>query len=415
MAAIDNREDMIAICRLPVARMIVALGLVAGGSSAEGAQGPPATPPPAQAPPVKEVQPAESRLQFYGFIREDVILDDGRPDSTQSPLFIMPEAQRAGSTYTMHPRLTRFGFNLAGPEMASLAGARLTGKFEIDFQNGGRDSRAIPRYRHAYMSINWRSSSLLVGQTWDLISPLFPSVNADTLMWNAGNLGDRRPQIRATVTPATGRAQWSLAFAAGLTGAVDQLDLDTDGIRDGEAGGIPTLQGRVGVSYPLGTRRLVGGLWAHGSRQEVATPVAGETRFSSHAFGGDLEIPLGARGVFRGEAWSGSNLPDIRGGIGQGVNRATGAGIDSTGGWAEIGGDLVRWYGLSAGYTVDSPDADVVPAGGRTRNSAWYIANRLTAGRPFVVGLDYLRWRTEYRDAPSGTDNRINAYATYSF
>ena len=377
-----------------------------------------ASPPPAapvQAPPVKEVQPAASRFQFYGMIRHDVILDDARPDSTQSPLFILPDSQSAGRTNTMHPRLTRFGFNLSGPEVESLGGARLSGKFEIDFQNGGRESRAIPRYRHAYMSLNWRAGSLLLGQTWDLISPLFPAANADTLMWNAGNLGDRRPQIRATLTPTMGQAQWSFAGAVGLTGAVDQQDLDADGIRDGEAAGLPTLQGRVGMSYPLGKRRVAGGLWVHRSRQDVATAIAAKTSFSSHAVGADLEVPLGARAIVRGEAWTGSNLADVRGGIGQGINRVTGAGIDSTGGWAEIGGDLVGRYGVFAGYTIDSPDRDMVPAGGRTRNSAWYIANRFTASRPLVFGVDYLRWRTEYRGGPSGTDNRINAYAAYSF
>lgn len=402
--------------KMPAVRMravCAVCAILAWAAAAEAAHAAPQTP----APPVAEGPPEASRLQFYGFIREDLILDDSRPDSAQSPLFILSEPAHADAsrTYTVHPRLTRLGMNLSGPALEPLGGARLSGKLEMDFQNGGRDSRAIPRYRHAYMLLDWTSTSVLIGQTFDVISPLFPSVNADTLMWNAGNLGDRRPQVRATHQRAAGRAGWSIAAAAGLTGAVDQQDLDGDGIRDGEAAPMPSVQTRIGVTWPAGARRLAAGVWAHGSRQTVAGAVAGETRFASHAVGVDLELPLGTRGVVRGELWTGRNLPDIRGGIGQGINRGTGQEIGSRGGWFEIGGELSTRYAVFAGYSLDSPNADEVPAGGRTQNGAWFLASRFTVGRPFAVGVDYLRWRTEYRGLPAGTDNRINAYAIYNF
>jgi hypothetical protein len=397
--------------RLLVAAWVCA---VLGPGAAQARQETPAPAPPA---PAKEVQPAESRLQFYGFIRTDVILDDSRPDSAQSPLFILSEGPDATNraNFTMHPRLTRFGINFSGPALEPLGGARISGKLEIDFQNGGRESRAIPRYRHAYLTLSWATSSLLIGQTFDIISPLFPSVNADTLMWNAGNVGDRRPQIRATIQPPSERLQWSATAGIGLTGAVDQQDLDADGIRDGEASALPNVQGRLGITYPLGTRRLGVGAWAHGAWEEVTAPIAGETRFDSHTAGVDLEVPLGRRAMFRGEVWTGSNLSDVRGGIGQGINRTTGEGIDSQGGWGEISTDVTPRYSIFAGYTIEAPDAEQVPASGRTRNSAWYLGNRFSAGRPFVVGIDYLRWETEYRGLPSGTDNRVNLYFTYNF
>lgn len=291
-------------------RVLVRCALAAlTGATAEARQAASQAP----VPPVQEVQPAESRLRFYGFVRQDVIVDDSRPDSA-SRRFIQPEPDDGtlSGTYTMHPRLTRFGLDMLGPELEALGGARVAGKLEIDFQNGGRDSRAIPRYRHAYMTLTWARGSVLLGQTWDLASPLFPAVNADTLMWNAGNLGDRRPQIRGTLLAATGGVRWSLAAAAGLTGAVDQLDLDTDGIRDGEAASLPTVQGRAGVTYPFGARALAAGVWVHTARQETATSVAGDTRFASRAVGADVELPLGPRLVVRGEVWTGANLSDIR-------------------------------------------------------------------------------------------------------
>ena len=388
--------------------------LTIGAVAAAEAQTAPATP---AATPPKEVQPAESRLQFYGFVRQDLIFDDSRPDASQTPLFILSEPAGAADrgSFTMHPRLTRFGINLNGPQLDATGGARIGGRIEIDFQNGGRESRAIPRWRHAYMTMTWRNGALLIGQTSDIISPLLPSVNADTVMWNAGNLGDRRPQVRGTFTSAGTGLQWTGAGGIGLTGAVDQQDLDENGVRDGEDAAVPNVQGRIGLSYPVGTRRFAAGVWGMGLREELGVPVAGKTRFSGHAIGVDAELPIGKRAVVRGEAWTGANLSDVRGGVGQGINRATGATIDSRGGWIEAGADLTRRYSAFAGYTVDSPDDGDVPVSGRTKNSAWFVVNRFPFGRPLTFGIDYLRWTTEYRAAPRGTDNRLNAYVTYNF
>ena len=152
------------------------------------------------------------------------------------------------------------------------------------------------------------------------------------------------------------------------------------------------------------------GLW-----EELSVPVAAKTRFSGHALGMDAELPIGKRGVVRGEAWTGANLSDVRGGIGQGINRATGAEIDSRGAWIEAGADLTPRYSAFAGYTIDSPDDGEIPVGGRTKNSAWFVVNRFSFGRPLTFGVDYLRWTTEYHDAPRGTDNRVNAYVAYNF
>ncbi|MEE8584463.1 MAG: hypothetical protein V3T83_06375, partial [Acidobacteriota bacterium] len=175
----------------------------------------------------------KSRLDFYGFVRVDAIIDDSRPDAFQFPSFILSEGQATGldnqSNLSFHPRLTRLGIHYRGPQMDGLAGARIGGKIEWDFQNGGRESRAIARCRHAYLKLDWEKSSLLLGQSWDLISPLYPAVNADSMMWNAGNLGDRRVQARYTYQPPQG---FNFALAAGLTGAVSPQDLDGDGVRD---------------------------------------------------------------------------------------------------------------------------------------------------------------------------------------
>ena len=78
----------------------------------------------------------------------------------------------------MHVGLTRFSVNYRAP--ASGAGPVVSGRIEIDFQNGGSNSGAMTRYRLAYLQMAWGPQSLLAGQRWDTIPPLLPTPNADS-------------------------------------------------------------------------------------------------------------------------------------------------------------------------------------------------------------------------------------------
>lgn len=377
----------------------------------------PATPPPAAAPAAaqqQQVRAGESNISFYGFVRVDAIYDDSRPSAFQAPLFILSEDPRTGlrnnENLTLHPRLTRFGMNYTGPRVPRLHNADIAGKIEIDFQNGGRESRAISRFRHAYLQLSRNRSSVLLGQTSDVISPLFPNANGDTLMWNAGNLGDRRPQVRYRYKSD----RVTFESAAGLTGAVDDLDLDADGVRDGEAAALPSLQARLGADSRI-KDRWSAGVWGLRGWQETGRSFAGERTFVSSGVGADYKLALGKRARLQGEAWAGEALSDVRGGIGQSINTASGETISSRGGWLEVGVDTSAWSTLYVGYTVDDPDDADVPANGRTKNDAWYVTNRLRFGTPFQLGIDYIRWTTRYRGLGRGLDNRFDVYAIYNF
>ena len=352
----------------------------------------------------------KSRLSFYGFARVDAIYDDSRPNAAQLPTHILTEPPGAANNdnFTLHPRLTRMGLNYNGLNIDLLGGSKISARIETDFQNGGSESRAIMRYRHAYAKLDWAHSSLLLGQTWDIISPLYPTVNPDTMMWNAGNLGDRRVQLRYTYTPNS-----SFSFTAGLalTGAVNMQDLDGNGVRDGEDSGTPHFQGRAGYK----TDRFDVGVWGHYAREETVTAFNGATDFASHSVGVDFSIqPLDLFSV-KGEFWTGSGLGDVRGGIGQSINTLTGREIDSTGGWIELGFKPASSYSVSAGWTYDNPDNDDLTAGSRKLNRAWYVTNQLRLAPSFLFGLDYLYWTTNYLGLPEGTDNRLNFYSVYTF
>lgn len=364
-----------------------------------------------------------NRIKFYGFLRLDLHLDSARPNNPQSPLFITSPDERASVTgrngsFAMHPRLTRFGIDYKGPGMRSLGDGKLSGKLELDFQNGGSESRQAVRIRHAFLRVDWKDWSLLAGQTWDTVSPLFPTVNSDTLQWNAGNVGDRRPQLRAAFEPKVGRGKLSFIGGVGLTGAIDSLDLDANGVRDGEESARPNFQARVGFSHPLGAaagRNASLGVSGYYGFLRTARLVAGRNSFRSQLVNMDFALPIHDRVQIRGEGWWGRNMSDVRGGAGQGIIASTGREVRGRGGWAEASVKLSRNISVHPGFSTDDPvDADI-PSGGRTRNRAFYIANRISPNNNFLIGADYLRWRTDYKSFKSGVDNRVNIFLQYSF
>jgi transglutaminase-like putative cysteine protease len=345
---------------------------------------------------------AGDKLTFYGFLRGDAIFDTQKPNNAQSPQWIT--SGDADEQFTMHPRLTRLGMDLAAGKQGPFD---VTGKIELDFQGGGSESRNTPRARHLYVQLKQGSSTWLVGQTWDLISPLFPSPNDDTLMWNAGNTGDRRPQVRYTYT---GRDGFNAALALGLTGAVDGKDLDNNGTRDGEESGMPGFQARLGYKGSA----WAAGLWAAFAREETATPVGGETDFDTQIVGVDWQFFFNQLDL-SGEVWAGENLSDLRGGIGQGVNTTTGREISSQGGWIELGYKPTPNYRLAIGYTRDDPSESDLGGSGRQVNSAFYFHNKWNIGNGVEIGANYLHWKTDWAGLPRGKDNRFNFFLMRKF
>ena len=385
----------------------------------------------------KQISKQGSKFTLYGFLRIDAQYDTSRMNSTQTPAWVRSEdptapasigAPEDSSDFNMHPKLTRLGLDFDGPTVASLGNAKVNGKLETDFYNAtGTDSRAALRIRHAYMKLQWGDeTSILAGQTQDLISPLNPIVNNDFVMWGAGNLGDRRPQVRGEWTPGIGKSgKLILQGMIGDTGAVDGKDLDPAGTTgagylDGQTSGSPTWQGRVGMRLKNWDEKDIEfGVWGHMSTDDPDTPINGHASFDSRAIGCDVKVPLlGDTLWVQGELWAGQDLTDVRGGILQGVNTTTGDEIESKGGFLEVGAKLNAWLNLYAGYSTDNPDDGDLSAGGvtggRSLNKIVYAAARMNFN-PVELGLEWLHWKTEFIGFDDGTSDRVVAFAAYRF
>jgi hypothetical protein len=367
-------------------------------------------------------------LRPYGFVRADYDIATHVFNDIQNPQFVLPGNQGvklANATTavnpnhtnsSLYPRLSRFGLEYYGLPIDSLCGAVAHARAEVDFLTSnpsGPESRELMRLRLAYGQIHYEDWTFLAGQDWDIISPLNPSINDNTLQWNNGNMGDRRPQVKALWDHDYGDGyRLQIQNGIGLGDAINSVDRDGDGIRDNEYSGTPVYQGRIGFFAPswVENKKILGGGWGLIGVDKTSFPVGGHTKYDMGAYGFDLQVPLTTHVMVRSEFFHGHNLDDFRGGIAQGVNVGTGQTITSTGGWVELVNQPVAWYQNSVGYSVDDPDNADIPVGGKTKNYSLYVGNRFLLGRGIVVGADVQRWLTHWNGFDTG-----NAYLFKTF
>jgi hypothetical protein len=396
------------------------------GSSASAmpAANPAPVPPASVAEPVKwnELTSHASKLKFYGFVRLDVLADSQRPNSPAAPLFILsPDAagNRVGAkNLLLTARFTRLGLDFTGPRVAKLGDAKLSGRYEMDFfGNFGPESRANARIRFAWLKLDWEHAAVTIGQDWQILSPLLPIPNQHADMFAVGNVGDRRPLIKTEWKQKAGGGKLLLQGGIGLTGATDAEDLDNDGFRDGETSGRPHIEGRLAYIHALWVKDKpatfgFGGLYGW---EKTIRPIAGVTEFHPQLLALDYVMPLTELFEWRGEAWWGRHLTDFRGGVAQSVNTVTGREIRARGGWTELRLTPSEFYSLHGGVSVDDPLDQDLGVGGRTRNRAGFVGARFNASHNLMIGLDYLRWLTDYKGQRPGQNNRVNLIFQYSF
>lgn len=370
---------------------------------------------------------AGSYFTLYGFVRLDAQYDTAEANDSQVIMFIPSQDPASGNKttddgFTLYTRLTRLGIQLKGPEVH---GMPLAGRIEVDFYGGGSESRHLFRMRHAFLTLRKNNLEFLLGQTSDLFSPLFPSLNWDSLFWNAGNTGDRRPQARVTYNMDVGeKANVSIAAALALQGAVDNNNGDADGYLDGEDGGLPQLQVRVGYSRPLlaesKTNDFGIGVWAVRGKDETDVPIGGNDDYDSKMVGLDLMVPIIANKLdISGEWWTGKNLDDLRGGIGQGINAVSGEEINATGFWFQGRFRVNDANTVVAGYSEDNPANHDLTAGGaqnRARNQVYFLGYTNTHFNPITLGFEYSYWETNYVGGlRHGTNHHFKTYFMYKF
>jgi len=373
----------------------------------------------------KKESPIISSFKFkpYGYIKLDAAYDDSRTNYGNFVLYVPNESQHKNDNeYNMTAKQTRLGLDIMAPDTYDW---QAWGRIEMDFYGDGatHENKASVLLRHAFLELKKGNLSLLAGQTSDLIAPLNIDTLNYTVGWSVGNIGYRRPQLRATYTypfSKTTKIISALALAR-TTGTVNE-DLDLDLKNDGEDAGFPTVQGRLGVATKLLTSNpTVFGISGHYGEEEIdwevkpATTRNRQDRVKSWSLVADGDLPLTPKLSVKGEFFTGYNLDDYFGGILQGVNPATRDVIKSMGGWMQLSYKHNDKWNYRLGFGIDDPEEKDLSKGMRSRNS-FYFGNIVYSLIPPVdIGLEYSYWETDHAGISTGTDNRIQTSIIYKW
>ncbi|MCZ7557489.1 MAG: hypothetical protein M5R41_13905 [Bacteroidia bacterium] len=145
-------------------------------------------------------------IEFSGFAKTDLIFDSRQTVNLREGHFLLYPAPELKSrdnrdinespSFNMLSIQTRLHGKITGPDAL---GARTSGAVEGEFFGHSEGDINGFRLRHAFVELDWESSSLLLGQTWHpmFIAEMFPGV----VSFNTGapfQPFSRNPQVRFT-------------------------------------------------------------------------------------------------------------------------------------------------------------------------------------------------------------------------
>jgi hypothetical protein len=356
--------------------------------------------------------------QIYGYVRLDAAYDTARIYPGNYALWVKSAYFNRGDDAQLNltANQTRLGLNLAGPDVA---GAKSTGKVEFDFYGGGTENKPNPMMRHAYLELYWpdRDLGILLGQTWDVVSPLSPDTVNFLVCSMAGEIGYRRPQVRLTQGIGVGEKSKIVLKVA----AAREIGETLTGYTYKE-GPYPAVQGSVAYTAPLFTSQPVhigvSGVWG---KEEYDVNTGGWVDFPLYALSADLALPLVDGLSLKANAWKGTNLDAYLGGILQGVNPSSRESINAQGAWVSVNVAPASDLKFNSGASVDLPQLDQLPTMAslgdsyRSQNSVVFANVIYTVSGPFQLGFEVSYWQTRYKQIETGTSMRYQAAAQYNF
>ena len=362
-------------------------------------------------------------IQLYGYIKADASYDTSRIWPGNYVLYVDSEKDnRDDDEFNLTANQTRFGFKITGPDDDLV---KTSGLVEGDFYGSyAEENKAKIQLRHAYLKLDWPDDkfSILAGQASDTMSPLFPDTLNYTVLWDAGNIGYRRPQIRLTKGfPVGTDTELQLEGAIARTIGRSSTLSPTVTSESGEDAGYPTLQGRASVTLPwVGFKPMTVGLSGHCGREEYDTALSGTNKkFESWSVNLDLTGPINKWLSVKGELFTGENLNTYFGGIGQGVYINTSTGvyneIAAKGGW--VGASLGPWdkWRFNIGAGMDDVDSSDINPGDRTMNRSVFGNIIYSVNKNTEIGLELSHWRTDYYGHGDADSMRAQTSLIYKF
>lgn len=326
---------------------------------------------------------AETSLAWYGYLRLDMAHDSAVTNAGNYALFVQPHSQGdATPTLAVTARQSRLGLRVGRGTMK--------GRLEVDFYGNSPENKNAVMLRFAYATVPVGAFTLEAGQSADMLSPLWPLTVNYTVGWGAGNVGYRRPQVK--LYRDAGRLYLGLSLARNITG-----DLDGDAIVDGEASGLPVVQGRCAVAPVTGKRTVALGLSGHYGRCACPKHNVDYANWSANA---DATLAAGALKLL-GEAYLGQNMGPYAGAI---YNSDTVDGVRSAGGWGNLQYRAGPFTFTTGGGRDDVEAADLAAVrDARVRNQVAWLGGLWQLTPEVTVGLEFSRWATRYANRTADT------------
>jgi hypothetical protein len=326
-------------------------------------------------------------------------------------------ASQGGNSSTAGATLSQsvLGLKFQGPQV--LGGGQVVGSMFVDAW-GGSPSNSLNhliRLRTATVEIDWKNTTILVGQDKPIVSPREPNSLAQVAvspLTGAGNLWLWSPQIRIEQRFAFGR-QAGLTAQAGVYETSEPSYLTRGGDSSLSSTPRPALEGRFEFWRKFG----------EASRIEIA-PGFHESTTHSGGFSApsrlatvDWLIQPVSKLQFTGMFFSGENAAGL-GGLHQGFSifdDVRAVSIGANGGWAQLSYLATKrlTFNLFAGEENDRL-ADLLS--GDIHRNLMYGGNAIfRLGSNVLLGAEISQVRTNYFLLPSRLNNHYDLSVGYLF
>jgi hypothetical protein len=326
------------------------------------------------------------RVRLSGLVLLNLFNSHGATDNQDFPSFVSGPSTGTGS-FGATMRQSEIGLEVFGP---TLAGVKTSGSLQADFAGGfpstwNGSNSGIFRLRTASMRMDWKNTSVVVGQDSAFFSPLSPTSFASLAvpaLNYAGNLWAWTPQVRVEhrfEISADQNVMIQGGILDNLTGEFPDPSVRVPGA--GEFSRQPAYALRTAWTHTIFGQPLSFGAAGYYSRQNWP--------YNHYVDGwagmADWEIPLAPRVIFTGEFYRGKAIGGIGGGISQSVvydgdpntNPAAPVhGLDAIGGWSQLKFKATRTLELNAAVGLDNPTTAEVRAAVRAGGNPLLIQNR---------------------------------------
>ncbi len=357
-----------------------------------------------------------------------------KPTQIGSAPFFVTQPSNTGKQAHVDYRGTILGANVKAPGLNIWNNVKFNAKVEFDLQRTiDFDNKTTVHLRHCYVEAVSEEGRFLMGQTWDVVSPLAPGTLMYSAGWMDGNVGYRRAQFRLERYLNVSECfQWKLQGCISAPFAGDSNGLLGADYRL-KYGSWPIVQGRIAAV--IGYRRcpqkpMEIGFAAHIGDLQYGKINAGaeDTNYSAKTWGMYLDayIPITCRFGVQGELFKGENLAMFLGGINQGVMRSaagTPESIAAQGGWINMWFNLNDYTQFRVGYMIDDPQGaidEIAPGSAlqaRTLNHSLFANIKCDITKMWWVGVEYSHVETSWTGKETGVSacDRVDVVSYFSF